>query len=374
MNEFLRELRVETAKPTKRKRFPNASTAGVSLADVAAHAGVSTATVSRVLNGTATVAAEAMERVQRACRELNYVPNGAARALSSRRTRTIGAVVPSIENAGFAVAIGALQRWLDAEGYTLIVASSDYDPAAELREASLLMSRGIDGLLLVGGEHHPDLIPMLAQQDVPFIETWTLSDHHPCVGFDNVAAGRQLADYLLDLGHVDIGVIAGRMRHNDRASGRVAGVRQALEARGLRLPTEWMIERPYRILEGRLAMKALLAAPTRPTAVICGNDQLAFGAIIEARASGLSVPADISITGFNDLDFAAFLDPPLTTLSVPADRIGIISGEYLLGRVLDRPVLRVNEIETRLVVRASAAPPRKGNDNGNNKGKGSRRS
>jgi LacI family transcriptional regulator, galactose operon repressor len=342
----------------KRKRFPKSASAPVSLADVAAHAGVSTATVSRVLNGSAPVAEEAVLRVEKACRELNYVPNGAARALSSRRTRTIGAVVPSIENAGFAVAIGALQRWLDAEGYTLIVASSDYDPAVELRQVSLLMSRGIDGLLLVGGEHHTELIPMLLQQGLPFIESWTLSTEHPCVGFDNVAAARQVTDYLLDLGHVDIGVIAGRMRHNDRAADRVAGIRQALEARGLKLSTEWLIERPYRILEGRLAMKALLASPARPTAVICGNDQLAFGAMIEAKAGGLSVPHDISIAGFNDLDFAAYLDPPLTTVFVPADQIGVISGEYLLARVLDRPALRVNEIQTKLVVRSSVAPPR----------------
>ncbi len=298
-----------------------------------------------------------MQRVRHACRELNYVPNGAARALVSRRTRTIGAIVPTIENSGFAVAIGALQRWLDASGYTLIVASSDYDLTTELREASLLLSRGIDGLLLVGGEHHADLVPMLQQFGVPFIETWTLSEKHPCIGFDNVAAARQLADYLLDLGHRDIGVIAGRMLHNDRAAHRVAGIRQALEARGLTLSTEWLIERPYRILEGRLAMRALLAKPSRPTAVICGNDHLAFGAMIEAKASRLSVPHDISITGFNDIDFAAHLDPPLTTIFVPADQIGTIAGEYLLNCLLDKPVLRVNEIQTKLIVRSSSAPP-----------------
>ena len=353
------ELSTVPTPPLVRKRFPRMALSAVSLADVAALAGVSTATVSRVLNGSARVAAEVATRVEKACRELNYVPNGAARALSSRRTRTIGAVVPSIENAGFAVAIGALQRSLDAAGYTLLVASSDYDPAAELRQVSQLMSRGIDGLLLVGGDHHPDLIPMLLQQRLPFIESWTLSAEHPCVGFDNVAAARQVTDYLLDLGHVDIGVIAGRMRHNDRAADRVTGVRQALEARGLKLPTEWMIERPYRILEGRLAMKALLAMPARPTAVVCGNDQLAFGAMIEVKASGLSVPNDVSIAGFNDLDFAACLDPPLTTVFVPADQIGVISGEYLLARVLDQPVLRVNEISTKLVVRSSAAPPKR---------------
>ncbi len=330
-----------------------------SLADVADRAGVSTATVSRVLNGSAPVTEDVAERVQRACRELNYVPNGAARALSSQRTRTIGAVVPSIENAGFAVAIGALQRWLDAAGYTLIVASSDYDPAAELRQASRLISRGIDGLLLVGGEHHPDLIAMVEQQEIPFIETWTLSKTRPCIGFDNVAAARQLTDYLLDLGHVDIGVIAGRMLHNDRASGRVTGIRQALEARGSKLSSEWTIERPFRIQEGRLAMRALLSRPSRPTAVICGNDQLAFGAMIEAKASGLSVPGDISIAGFNDLDFAAYLDPPLTTVSVPADQIGTLAGEYLLNSAARQPALRVHEIETKLIVRSSTAPPRR---------------
>ena len=346
-----------TTPRLRRKRFPKSATAAVSLADVAAHAEVSTATVSRVLNGSAAVTGDVASRVEKACRELNYVPNGAARALSSRRTRTIGAVVPSIENSGFAVAIGALQRWLDAAGYTLIVASSDYDPAAELRQVSQLMSRGVDALLLVGGEHHPELIPMLLQQRLPFIESWTLSAEHPCVGFDNVAAARQVTDYLLDLGHIDIGVIAGRMRNNDRAAARVAGVRQALDARGLKLPTEWLIERPYRIIEGRLAMKALLSSPTRPTAVVCGNDQLAFGAMIEAKASGLSVPHDISIAGFNDLDFASSLDPPLTTVFVPAEQIGIIAGEYLIGRILDQPVLRVNEIATKLVVRSSVAAP-----------------
>ncbi len=329
----------------------------VGLAHVAARAGVSTATVSRALNGTAPVTQAVLHRVESACRELGYVPNGAARALSSRRTRTIGAVVPSIENAGFAIAIAALQRRLDTAGYTLLVASSDYDPAAELHQVTALISRGIDALLLVGHEHDPALMTLLDRHALPFIESWTLSETHPCIGFDNAAAARRLTDYLLDIGHLRIGVIAGRVRDNDRAAGRVAGVRAALEARGLALAAEWTIERPYRILEGRLAMRALLAAPDRPTAVVCGNDQLAFGALIEAKATGLSVPRDVSVTGFNDLDFAAFLDPPLTTVHVPADTIGTLSGDYLVGRLHDQPVLRANEVETWLVVRASTGPP-----------------
>lgn len=342
----------------RRKRPPPQGKGMAGLSDVAALAGVSTATVSRVLNDSAKVSKTVIERVERACRQLHYVPNGPARALSSRRARTIGAVVPSIENAGFALAIGSLQRLLDTSGYTLIVASSDYDASVELRQVSMLMSRGIDGLLLVGDEHDPELIKMIEQQALPFIETWSLSAKNACVGFDNAAAARAMANYLLDLGHVHIGVISGRTKNNDRASGRVAGIRAALEMRGLKLAAEWMIERPYRIAEGRLAMRAILSSPIRPTAVMCLNDQLAFGALIEAKSSGLSVPQDISITGFNDLDFAAFLDPPLTTIHVPADTIGVVAGEYLLARASNRPVLRVNEIETRLVVRSSAGPPR----------------
>jgi LacI family transcriptional regulator len=342
----------------RRKRSPPQGKGMVGLLDVAELAGVSTATVSRVLNEPAKVSRTVIERVERACRQLHYVPNGSARALSSRRTRTIGAVVPSIENAGFAVAIGSLQRRLDASGYTLIVASSDYNASVELRQVSMLMSRGIDGLLLVGDEHDPELITMIEQQALPFIESWSLSAKNACVGFDNAAAAGAMANYLLDLGHVHIAVISGRTKNNDRASGRVAGIRNALEARGLKLAAEWTIERPFRIAEGRLAMRAMLSSPIRPTAVICGNDQLAFGALIEAKSSGLIVPQDISVTGFNDLDFAAFLDPPLTTIHVPAESIGVIAGEYLLARVNNQPVLRVNEIETRLIVRSSAGPPR----------------
>ena len=327
------------------------------LMDVAALAGVSTATVSRVLNGSASVTKEVIARVEKACSELRYVPNGAARALSSRKTRTIGAVVPSIENSGFAVAIGALQKRLHIAGYSLVVATSDYDSAAELREVSLLMSRGIDGLLLVGDEHDPELIAMIEQQSLPFIETWTLSEKHACVGVDNVAATQALANHLLDLGHVHIGVISGRLQNNDRAAGRVAGIRRALEARGLSLTAEWTIERPYLISEGQLAMRAMLSSAVRPTAVMCGNDQLAFGALIEAKSSGLVVPKDISVTGFNDLDFARFLDPPLTTIHVPTDDIGRMAGDYLLARVNNEPVIRVNELEPRLIVRASTGPP-----------------
>lgn len=328
----------------------------VNLGDVAKLARVSTATVSRVLNGTSSVAQDMRARVENACRKLNYVPNGAARALSSRRMRAIGAVVPTIENGGFSIAVSALQRRLDQAGYTLLLASSQYDPTLELKEVTMMLSHGVDGLMLVGGEHHPDLIPLIEEKNIPFVETWTLTRHHPCVGFDNAEAARRLTEYLLDIGHTRIGVIAGQTGNNDRARERVAGVRESLGRRGLKLASEWLIERPYRILDGRLAMKSLLSSGERPTAVICGNDQLAHGAMIEALSYGLSIPDDISVTGFNDLDYAAYLAPPLTTMRVPAEEIGRMAGDYLLGRINREAVLAITEVDVSLIVRSSTGP------------------
>src|SRR5579859_1838443 len=176
-------------------------TGAAGLKDVAKRAGVSTATVSRVINGTAVVSDDMRRRVELACNALGYIPNGAARALSTRRTRTIGAVVPTIENDGFARTVFALQRSLQLAGRTLLLANSDYDPAIELEAAMRLLSQGIDGLVLIGGEHDKALLRDLDRKRVPVVEAWTLSPATASVGFDNARAASVLADHLLDLGH-----------------------------------------------------------------------------------------------------------------------------------------------------------------------------
>jgi LacI family transcriptional regulator len=331
----------------------------VSLADVARRAGVSAATVSRVLNGTAGVRAELLTKVRQACDELGYMPNGAARALSTRRSRTVGAIVPSIENEGFAKAIAGLQRHLNNAGYSLLLASSDYDPLLELREARVLLSRGVDAMVLVGGSHDESLITLLEQHNIPCIETWTISKTRACVGFDNALAASSVAQHLVDLGHRRISVISGNLQHNDRASGRASGIAARLAAQGLTVHSEIHVEHPYLISEGKSAMQTLMSATPHPTAVICGNDQIAFGAIIGAQAMGLNVPAEVSITGFNDFDWAGYLTPPLTTVRIPALEIGTAAGKYILKCLSGAPVLKFNEVPVHLIVRGSTAPPKK---------------
>jgi LacI family transcriptional regulator len=332
---------------------PNAS-----LASVADRAGVSTATVSRVLNGASNVSDAARERVEKAFAELGYVPNGAARALAARRSMSIGAIVPTIENGGFSRVIASFQREIGASGYTLLLTSSNYDAETELREARNLLSRGIDGMLLVGSDHQPALVDLLERYSVPVVETWTVASGRPAVGFDNAAAAAAIAAHLAALGHRNIGVVTGRLEGNDRAYQRACGIRDFLASNGLPAPAEWVTDRPYQIEEGRRATVELARLAERPTALICGNDQLAFGALIGATAVGLKVPADLSVAGFNDQEFAAHLSPPLTTIRIPVEEMGRRSAELILqliagGASTTEPVVLGFE----LVARQSTAAP-----------------
>lgn len=331
----------------------------VTVADVARAAGVSTASVSRVLNNSGRVADALRQRVIEASESLGYLPDAAARALASDHSQTIGAIIPTLENRSFAICVDGLQRRLDAAGYTLLLANSAYDPDKELRAVKELIGRGVDGLMLVGALRDPKIYDLLRSKGVPFVNTFTLTNdaQRPCVGFDNRAAARRMAEYLLDLGHREFGIIAGVTRDNDRALARLAGVRDALTERGLALPQERLIERPYRIVEGQYGLRALLACRRRPSVVVCGNDVLAFGALIEAQAAGIPVPDQLSVAGFDDVDFAAHLNPPLTTVRVPLDDIGARAGDFLVARIQGRAAPVINEVPSSLIVRGSTSVP-----------------
>jgi LacI family transcriptional regulator len=335
----------------------------IKLHDVARRASVSPATVSRAFNQPALVDSETLRRVHAAVSELGYVPHGAARALASRRSRTIGAVVPTLDNSIFASFIHALQRRLIDAGYTLLVSTHDYDLAVEHRIVRTLVERGIDGLVLVGTEHEGDLFRFLQSRRAPYVLSWCVdrSGQHPSVGFDSFAAGRRLAQYLVESGHRDIGVIAGITRGNDRARDRLDGVRSALSEHGIKLPADRVVERPYTLTAGREALLAVYGqGRRRPTAVVCGNDVLALGALAACLDAGISVPHDLSITGFDDLEISTLVRPHLTTMHVPSRQIGVFAAEHLLDRIADRPVAPQRELPAELMVRDTTAAPRQG--------------
>ena len=332
----------------------------VSLGDVAQHSGVSTATVSRVINNPEKVAAKSRIAVNASIEALGYIPDGAARALASRHSRIIGAVVPTLDNALFAAGIQSLQRRLRQHDYTLIVASHEYDLVEELNAVKMLLRQGVDALLMVGSQHEPALLQLLEEKGLPYVNCWAWdsASSQPFIGFDNRKAARKIADYLLDLGHVELAVIAGRTANNDRARDRVLGIRDAIEARNLALPTEKIIERSYSVKQGRDAMRQLLQMDRLPTAVLCGNDILAMGAVAECQSNGIKIPDEISIAGFDDLDMSSQINPTLTTIHVPSAEMGENAAEYLVAQIRQEPLEPPAEIETKLMVRETTAKPR----------------
>lgn len=327
------------------------------LQDVARAAGVSTATVSRALNQPDSVRPALREKVLAAVARLGYVAHAGARALSLRRSGTVGVVVPTVDNAIFASGLQAFQRRLSAAGQVVLLAFSDYDPAQELAQVRALLARGVDALALTGLSQQPELMALLARRGLPWVHTgiFPAPPGSACVGFRNRVAIGRAVQYLLDLGHRRIALLAGVTANNDRASERVAGVREALAAAGLSLPARWLAEAPYTVQAAREATRALLQGPA-PTALLCGNDVLAFGALLECAAAGIEVPAALSVVGFDDLDLARQWRPALTTLHVPTERMWTLAAEYLLGRLdgsVAEPVQQ--ELQVELVVRESTA-------------------
>ena len=330
------------------------------MSDVARLTGVSTATVSRVLNRPDDVSPALRERVLAEIDAVGYMPHGAARTLASQRSSTVGAIIPTLSNAIFATGLQAFEQRLDESGYTLLIAISEYDPEHALRHARSLLSRGVDGLMLIGQSHRDEVFELIRAKRLPYVTTWTYKPNggHPSVGFDNRLAAYRLTRYLLEIGHRDIAMIAGLTANNDRARDRIVGVGDALADWGIELPPHRLIERAYDVAEGRAAMRLLMTSDTRPTAIVCGNDVLAMGALFETQAMGLDVPGDVSVAGFDDLPLVAHLSPPLTTMAVPSELMGRKAAEYLLAQFAGEAVPDMTELEVGLIVRATTAPPK----------------
>jgi LacI family transcriptional regulator len=332
----------------------------VKIEDVARQAAVSAATVSRVLNHPEIVRPELRDKVTRAITELSYTRDSAARALKSGRMRTIGAIVPTLGLGIFAEGVEALQNRLSESGYTLFIANSQYDQRRELQELQSLIERGIDGFVIDGASHAPELRTQLKQAGVPVITTYVSKalGGIPAIGIDNQRATRELTQYLLSLGHVRFGAIANVPPSNDRSRARLDGIQKALSDAGIRLEPTQVIRADFSLAQGRSALRQLMSDHPDITAVICTTDTLAIGAMAEARKLGLEIPRQLSITGFDDVEIAAQVDPALTTISVPAAEIGRGAADYLINAIAGLPIPKSVQLPYRLIMRGSTAPPR----------------
>lgn len=263
-------------------------------------------------------------------------------------------VFPDLDNAIFSITAHALQKKLAEHGHMLILACSDYSKDAELGIARMLLERGVDGIVLTGIEHHALLVPMLESAGVPAVFTWAFAPTHPitCIGFDNYKAGALIASHMAQLGHQKIAVIAAYTSHTERYRERLRGIRETLEAKGLTLPDELIVQSRLAYQTGREGVRKLFAYGDPPTALICSNDIIATGAIAECHDMGLRVPVDVSISGFEDLAIASHIRPALTTVRWSQNDLGRLAGEAIISRLSapDVPPRHI-EIPVELIVR-----------------------
>jgi len=335
--------------------MPQSPTGRPTLEDVARLADVSLGSASRALSDPGLVKPKTLQRVMQAVEQLGYVRNGAARALASRRTFSVGAVYPTLHNPAFADSIHALQQTLWGFGYQLVVASHEYVEEREYEVVRSIVERGVDGLILVGVEHDQQVFDLVRHRKLPLVLSWSL-DQPPyghSVGFSNHQAAYDLTLAVLARGHKDIAVVCGSREHNERARQRVSGTADAMAEHGLKLREDWIIEQPLSVEGGKLAMHRILAMDQRPTAIMCNTDTLAIGALHECRMHGIVVPDQMSITGYDDIVLASLTVPPLATVHIPTAQMGTLCARRLVGLIENRDLGEVPALGHEVIIRES---------------------
>ncbi len=328
-----------------------------SIYEVASSAGVSVATVSRVLNGTGPVSADARRRVLGAVETLGYVPHSGARSLSTRRSMNVGVLLPDVHGAFFSEVVRGIDLAARAAGYHVLVSGSHSD----LEETSAVLQAlhgRIDGLILLTAGIDAEWLRRTLPRRVPAVLLNNSgADHdHDTIQIDNRLGAGMAADHLLDLGHRRIAMIYGPPGNAD-AEERMRGFREALAARGLL--TEPGLELPGDFGEesGFRAGERLADRMPPPTAVFAANDAMAIGCLAALRGRGLRVPEDVSLVGFDDIPIARYLTPALTTVQVPIAEMGGRALERLVELIQGgRETAKRNDVVTpTLAVRASTA-------------------
>ena len=330
--------------------------------EVAREAGVSTATVSRVINNHRHVRETTRLRVEAAMRDLGYVANRQARGLAGGRSRVIGLLVYELGSSYFNQLIRGIDAATAQIGYDLMLYTTHARRETEAQHAAELASGPADGLIFVLAVEIDSYVDRLRRQHVPYV----LLDHDrdvPDSTFVTAANRRGAKDaieHLISLGHRRIGFITGTPGTSS-ARERLSGYRDALREAHLESESSLVVKGDFLETRGYQATMELLALDDRPTAIFTSADTAAFGAVKAARASGLKVPRDISIVGFDDIPEASLVMPPLTTVRQPLQEMGA-TAVRLLRRLMDEPdaTPRRTELLTELIVRKSSAPPPRG--------------
>ncbi|ODN71814.1 LacI family DNA-binding transcriptional regulator [Methylobrevis pamukkalensis] len=333
----------------------------LTIRDVAQSAGVSIGTVSAVLNDSAVVAADTRRHVQRIITELGFEPNNSARSLKRGRISSIGFIVPDLGNPFFAAVAEGIQTALVGRDVLLVLCMTGARPEQEEYYAKVLRTQRLDGVVYLSGTGMPSasLMELARKGAVVFVDERLPGVDVPFVAATNRLGARGVAAHVIAAGHRRIAIVSGPPRLWTSEQ-RLAGFREALAGGGLDPDGAVVFEGDYEEASGYAAASRLLgAAPAgeRPTAILCANDLMAMGVIRYCREAGLSIPRDLSVTGFDDIPSSAFLDPALTTVAQPGREMGAAAARWLLNLSgIDTAMPARTEFETQIVLRDSVGP------------------
>lgn len=294
----------------------------VTIYDVAKEANVSIATVSKVINNTGRISEKTRRKVKDVMIELNYRPNMLASALMGKQTKTIGLLIPDLANPFFSELARSIEDRGQELDYNLVICNTDYDSEKENNYLALLKQKRVDGFILASGFEHLDKVEQLMEEDIPVVivardfPTFSVN----AVALDDFMGGYLAAEYLVKLGHENIGVVARDLYSNRE---RLRGFNYVLEEKGLTIHHDFhYIKEADHIKAGRKMMTVYSKSEQRPTAIFACNDLLAAGVIQYAKEIGLKVPEDLSIIGFDNTSIATIIEPGLTTIAQPIQGMG----------------------------------------------------
>ena len=329
------------------------------ISQVAEHAGVSSTTVSHVINETRFVSSAVRLRVQRAMDELGYQPNALARSLRRGETHTLGLILPDSSNPFFAELAQNIEIAAFDLGYNVILCNAQGLPSKERLYLDVLQKKQVDGLILLSTGEDAESLSESLRRDVPIV---MLDRDLPAADADMVLADNRLGGvlattHLLQLGHQRIGCISGPS-HFTPSARRVSGYRDGLSEMGIAFDETLVVRGDFHPESGRAGALALLSRPDRPTAIFACNDLMAIGAVRAACELGLSVPSDLSVVGFDDIQLASYITPSLTTVVQPKAEMACTAVQLLIERMADRSLpARRQVLSLALVVRESSRTP-----------------
>ncbi len=311
--------------------------------DVALRAGVSVATVSRVLNNSDSVKPDTYTKVMKVINEVQYKPNAIARSLKVKNTKTIGIMIPDISSHFFPEVVRGIEDIANMYEYNIILCNTDLNREKEQKYLEVLTEKQVDGIIFMSNIITRDLALKLKSLKVPIVLISTEYEGFPAIIIDNVAASKEMVSYLLNKGHKRIGMITGKEDDAIAGTSRYEGYKLALREAGVELDKSLIVSGDYRFKSGYEGALKLLALPKRPTAIFASNDEMALGVIKAASVLKLSIPDDLAVAGFDDVDMAQKIVPALTTMAQPMYEMGAV-GMRLLTKILHGEKIPCNNV------------------------------